>query len=136
MDLKTRQVSTLPKSEGLYSPVPSPDGRYIVANRAGPETLRLFDVFARTWSEFSKIPVNCPTWSHDSKYIYLDSYEREPSLSRIRVSDAKLELIMTLKGVRRTGLGSEWSGLTPDDSPLILRDIGSQEIYALDWDAP
>jgi hypothetical protein len=26
--------------------------------------------------------------------------------------------------------------LAPDDSPILLRDIGSQEIYALDWDAP
>jgi hypothetical protein len=25
-----------------------------------------------------------------------------------------------------------WSGVGPDDSPLVLRDIGAQEIYALD----
>ena len=24
----------------------------------------------------------------------------------------------------------------PDDSPLLLRDTGAQEIYALDWQAP
>ena len=27
-----------------------------------------------------------------------------------------------------------WGGLTPDDSPLVSRDISSQEIYALDWE--
>jgi len=26
--------------------------------------------------------------------------------------------------------------LAPDDSPLVLRDIGTQEIYAFDWQAP
>jgi hypothetical protein len=26
--------------------------------------------------------------------------------------------------------------VAPDDSPLVLRDIGTQEIYALDWAAP
>jgi len=26
--------------------------------------------------------------------------------------------------------------LTLDDSPLVLRDVGTQEIYALDWQAP
>jgi len=27
-------------------------------------------------------------------------------------------------------------GLAPDGSPLPLRDIGSQEVYALDFEAP
>jgi len=29
-----------------------------------------------------------------------------------------------------------WSGLAPDDSPLVLRDTSVQEIYALEWEAP
>jgi len=29
-----------------------------------------------------------------------------------------------------------WSGVTPDGAPLLLRDIGSQEVYALDLEAP
>jgi hypothetical protein len=29
-----------------------------------------------------------------------------------------------------------WSGLTPDDSPLFLRDNSAREIYALDVDFP
>jgi hypothetical protein len=29
-----------------------------------------------------------------------------------------------------------WMGLTPDGSPLLTRDIGSQEVYALDFEAP
>ena len=42
-----------------------------------------------------------------------------------------------LKDLRlvQTHLGS-WFGLAPDDSPLVLRDIGIQDIYALDWKAP
>ena len=27
-------------------------------------------------------------------------------------------------------------GMTRDDSPLVLRDTGTQEIYSLDWQAP
>jgi len=26
--------------------------------------------------------------------------------------------------------------MAPDDSPLLLRDTGTQEIYTLDWEAP
>ena len=30
----------------------------------------------------------------------------------------------------------QWSGFAPDGSPLVLRDTGTQEIYALDVDLP
>ena len=26
--------------------------------------------------------------------------------------------------------------LAPDDSPLLLRDAGTQDVYALDWEEP
>lgn len=29
-----------------------------------------------------------------------------------------------------------WIGLALDDSPLALRDISTEEIYALDWQLP
>jgi len=32
--------------------------------------------------------------------------------------------------------GSCWVGLAPDDSPLLPPDAGTQDLYALDWDAP
>jgi hypothetical protein len=56
----------------------------------------------------------------------------------VRLADRKLERVVSLKGFRRAmgtnGVGF-WSGLTPDDSPLVMRNIGSQEVYALDWEA-
>ena len=48
LDVKTRQVSTISGSEGLYSPRWSPDGRYIAALRVGPEILVIFDVTPRS----------------------------------------------------------------------------------------
>jgi serine/threonine protein kinase/Tol biopolymer transport system component len=143
MDLRTHQLSILPDSEGLYSPRASPDGRYIAALRAGPEILLVFDLVARTWIELVPKPsVNFPNWSRDSRYIYFDSFGTDSGLYRVRVSDRKLERLASFKGFRRTatlagGWSSiGWSGLAPDDSPLVVRDTGTQEIYALDWEAP
>jgi hypothetical protein len=70
--------------------------------------------------------------------LYFDAVVPEdPALFRIRVSDHKLERLLSLKGVRRFwGEAFEWSGLAPDDSFLLVRDVSSQEIYALDWQAP
>ena len=133
MDLKTRQVSTLPGSDGLYSPRWSPDGRTIAALRAGPETLQVFDLVTRKWTELGRILVGYPSWSRDSKYVYFDSPQGEPGFYRVRVADHKLERLFSLKNVR---LADVWTGLAPDDSPLVLRDVGTQEIYALDWEAP
>ncbi len=58
------------------------------------------------------------------------------ALSRVGISDRKLERLVSLKGFRRTGNFGPWFGLTSDDSPLLVRDVGTDEIYALDWDAP
>jgi hypothetical protein len=76
--------------------------------------------------------------SHDGKYIYFDSnYTEDANLYRVPISDHKLERVVSLKAIRRYSeeMGS-WTELDPDDSPLLVRDISNQEIYALDWQAP
>ena len=44
--------------------------------------------------------------------------------------------MVDLKNFRTGGYFGFWLGFAPDDSPLLLRDTGTQEIYALDWEAP
>ncbi len=135
LDLKTRAITTVAGSEGLYSPRWSPDGRYIAALRAGPETLMIFDFSTQKWIQLEKLVVGYPNWSGDSKYIYFDSQGEDRAFYRVRISDHKLERLASLKGLRLTGRFG-WTGLAPDDSPLVLRDVGTQEIYAFDWEAP
>ena len=99
----------------------------------------LFDFQARKWTEAAKTVVNSPAWSRDSNYIYFDNYpiQEERALLRLRLSDHKIEPVLSLKNIRRAaGYPGVWSGIDPDGSPLIVRDIGSQEIYALDWQLP
>ena len=49
----------------------------------------------------------------------------------------KLETVASLKNLRRVIMGTgAWLGLTPDGSPLLMRDTGTQEVYALDFEAP
>jgi len=52
---------------------------------------------------------------------------------RIRVSDGRTEAVAGLTGVRQTGFrNAVRTGLTPDNDPLILRDVGTEELYSLD----
>jgi hypothetical protein len=55
----------------------------------------------------------------------------------VRITDGKLERIFSMKGFQAVGGAfGNWSGLAPDESPLLVRDASIQEIYALDWDTP
>ena len=137
LDLKTRQISTVPGSEGLYSPRWSPDGRYIAALRVASEILLMLDLRTKQWTELTKIAVDFPIWSRDSKYIYFDSAENAPNLYRVRIVDKRLEKVASLRGIRLAPtFGGLLNGLASDDSPLVLRDVGNREIFALDVELP
>jgi len=136
VDLRTRKPVKLTGSEGLFGPRWSPDGRYIVANREDLQASMLFDVRTKTWTELAK-SAGYSNWSRDGRYVYFVTFGRQTSLSRVRVTDHRLEEVVSLKDFRQTGwAGATWTGPALDDSPLMLRDIGTQEIYALDWQAP
>jgi Tol biopolymer transport system component len=144
LDLSTQQVSLLPGSEGLGSPKWSPDGRYLACQQfdwlftGSSEKLMLFDFAARKWAGLADVRTEWPTWSRDGKYLYFVIRSAGDTAEfRVRVSDHKLERIVDLKDLHQAwGPFGPWSGLAPDDSPLAMRDVGTQDIYALDLQLP
>jgi Tol biopolymer transport system component len=138
LDLKTRNVSKLPDSDGLYSPRWSPDGRYIAAIPLDSLKIMLFDLTTKKWSEIASLFVAYPTWSRDARYLYFDGIlENQEGYFRVRISDGKLERLFSLKGFQAAGGAfGNWSGLGPDETPLLVRDVSIQEIYAFDWEIP
>jgi len=133
LDVSTHEISSVPGSTGLYSARWSPDGRYILAMNSVGNELRLFDFQTQKWQELASMNMAFPMWSKNSDYIYFLHEENEPSVMRVRISDHKVERIVDLKNFRQAGFYNVWLGLAPDDSPLLLRDTGTQEIYSLDW---
>ena len=140
LDLRTRQVATLPGSDGLWSPRLSPDGHYVVSLSRDSNRLMLLDMTTHRTAELaSGAFVGWPEWSHDSKSVVFEFRKRRDtsnSIFRVRIGDRKLEEILSLKGLHLAGNFGDWSGLAPDDSPLMLLQAASQEIYALDLEAP
>jgi Tol biopolymer transport system component len=136
LDVKTHEISTLAGSEGLFSPRWSPDGRYIVAVPPKRGILTLFDFSSKRWEEITTLTAAFPNWSKTGDYIYFLHEGDQPSVTRVRIRDRKLERVADLKDFPQAGYIGYWLGLAPNDSPLLLRDMGTQEIYALDWEAP
>ena len=140
LDLRAHQVSILPGSEGLWAPRVSPDGRYVVSLNRNATRLMLLDLTTHRTAELANgAHVGWPEWSHDSKSVVFWFASRDSGMGifRVRIGDRKPEEVLSLKDVRLAwSLFGDWHGLAPDDSPLILRDVATQEVYALDVDFP
>jgi eukaryotic-like serine/threonine-protein kinase len=136
LDLASRQVSSLPGSQGFYSPRWSPDGRYISAFSPDSKTLLLFDVQTQKWSNLATGSLSWLNWSHGGQYVYVLDFKGKNAVVRIRVSDHQIEQVVDLKDLVTAGRYGGCLALAPDDSPLLLRDTGSQDVYSVDWQTP
>lgn len=136
LDLTTRQVSNLAGSQGLFSPRWSPDGRYLAALAVDTNSLHLFDFQTEKWTELVKGTAGgFPNWSKNGQYLYVFG-DNGASVIRVRISDRSVERVADLKAFAPAGLVGRSLALAPDDSLLLLRDAGTQDVYALDWKAP
>jgi Tol biopolymer transport system component/DNA-binding winged helix-turn-helix (wHTH) protein len=151
MDLRSRRISDLPESDGLFSPRWSPDGRFILGLTASmmptpqgsipsqqrPIKLMLFDVSRRKWKECSRaLYMSYPAFSKNGEYVYFS--DSTAIFSRVRLAGGNIEPVarIDVAGQMKTDAFWYWTGLTPDDSPIYLRDASTREIYALDVDLP
>jgi Tol biopolymer transport system component len=135
LQMKTGQITTLPGSQGLYSPRWSPDGRYIAALPFDESGIKLFDLNAQKWSMLVKGLAGYPCWSHDGRFIYFLRMS-ENVIDRVTVPEGKIEQVASFKGFQITGFYTFWLALTPDDSPLVLKDAGTQEVVSMAWLEP
>jgi Tol biopolymer transport system component len=135
LDVATRKLSDVPGSQGLYSPRWSPDGRYISAFSGDSKTLLLFDSQTQKWNELATGSFSWLNWSHDGQYVYVLDFLGKSAVVRIRISDHKAEQIADVKALTSTGRYGTALALAPDDSPLLLHDNGSQDVYSVDWEA-
>jgi Tol biopolymer transport system component/predicted Ser/Thr protein kinase len=141
IDLVTHQVSPIPGSDNLFSPRWSPDGRYLAALNLDSSKLVLFDFQTQKWSDWLSEPgvVGYLNWSPDGSYLYYDStFTDHPTFRRVKVGQTHSELLVDLKGLPRysTAPAFGWTGIAPDGSALFVRDLSTDEIYALDLDLP
>jgi serine/threonine protein kinase len=132
-DLHTRETRVLPSSEGKAGGIwVGQDG--LIAEGEENTKFLYFDFKSQKWSEL--LSGNFVNWSVslDGKFLYFTTGGAEPQVKRVRLSEGKVEPISSLTGLRRVVDAVEQGtqiGVAPDGSPVFTRDIGTQEIYAL-----
>jgi hypothetical protein len=132
-DLRTKELRVVPSSEGKGGGIwVGQDG--LIAGGEAFTKLLYFDFKSQKWSEL--LSGNFVTWSAslDGKYLYFTTGGAEPQAKRIRLSEGKVETIANLSGLRRVVdaiEGIPQIATAPDSSIVFTRDIGTQEIYAL-----
>ena len=134
LDLATGQSRAVPGSQHMFSARWSPNGRYLVAQSDDFQKLFLYDFETGLWSQLKSAEAGSdwPVWSHDGRYLYV---MRGSSVYRLRIPDGRAEIVVDLTPMDMTNPtfpGIPWFGLTSDDRVVILRDRGSDELYALD----
>jgi WD40 repeat protein len=137
LDLNSKQVSTFPGSENLYSPRLSPDGKHLATLSSDNKKLLVFDFQTQKWTDWVSEPdaaISFPSWSRDGQYVYYNSIAKDPGYRRIKVGQTQSELFVDLKDLHRFGAG--WSGLTPGGAALFVRDVSADEIYSLEVELP
>jgi eukaryotic-like serine/threonine-protein kinase len=140
LDLSSHQISVLGHTESLFSPRWSPDGQHVLAMTDNSKKLVLYDLKTKKWSDWidEAGAIAFPTWSRDGHYVYYDRVStNEPTFRRARVGENHSELLIDLKDLQRyfSAIGP-WSGVTPDGSALFVRNLSTDEIYALVLDLP
>ena len=133
LELATRKTVTVPhRPEGFWSVRWSPDGRYIAGLPFKMDHLTIFDLKTQRWKDLLQNgPNGFPNWSKDGRFIYFLRTADDRGIYRVVLSSGDEERIADLKDFRYTGWYGNWMGLDPEDAPLLLRDVGTDEIYAL-----
>ena len=132
LDLKTGVVSSLPGSDGLFDPQCSPDGHFIAGRMGFRYNLMLYDVTRRKQTEIFDEYILWPAWSRDGQSLLFGIMHPEPAWYRFRLSDHKVESVVSLKKIAT----DSWFAPALKNTLITSRFTGTKEIYALDWEAP
>ena len=140
VDVPSRRVSKWPGTDRLFFHKCSRQGAVLAFDRPTQgQTIFTAKVAwdeKGGWESLGLFFLGYPTWSTDGRSIIgMDGPSRK--IVRFSLATRRFETVADLRDVRLAPTnGAQWMGLAADDSPLVLQDRSTSDIYALDWEAP
>ncbi len=136
VDLSSGAEHIVPGSAGLCCSNWTVDGAAIYAIGENPHRLMRYDTKQRVWQEIYRGRFSVYDVTADGRWLYFDNAsEKDPAIYRIAADGGNPERVAALIGIPRVdelASGGAWFRVDPDGSPLLLRDVGSQQLFALD----
>jgi Tol biopolymer transport system component len=139
MEVASKKQTSIPVPGGFWGARWMGEDKLVAAAelRTG---FKILDLNTHNWSDWAiqPSPNAISRWgvSPDHQYLYYATSGTDPQLMRVRIGENRAEPVVSLKDfhfamfVQFNG-ADEWISFAPDGSPLLTRDKGSQEIYAL-----
>lgn len=133
LDVRTGHITTMPGSDGLYSPRWSPDGRYIAALSLNGRKVELFNFKESKWTELPLSSGADPHWSADSRSLFVHEFTNPlQPIVRVSVPELKIEETLPLfKPGDHSGVEFTFSGVTPTGDMLVRARNNMADLYAL-----
>jgi serine/threonine protein kinase len=133
IDLRDGSISDIPDSQGTLGPWFAAQDSLIATTNDQSRFAR-YDFKTRKWSEILTSSEKFVNWevSPDLKYFIYSTGGNNPTAFRMRLPDGKPETLVGFKHFRVLNDDTGPSmAVAPDDSILVTRDIGTQEVYAI-----
>jgi hypothetical protein len=114
-----------------------PDGRYIAALSFDSQRMVLFQFATGTWADLVSSRTASVAGRAGPRTVGSCPTKKVPRYGASESADRQTETVANTKNLDRVyGFVGSWIGFTPDKSPMVLLDVGTHDIHALDWDAP
>jgi hypothetical protein len=131
LHLTTGKVSVVPSSNGLVGGLWVTQDALVAATQ-DTSKLVTFDFRTQKWTDLFIGTVINWNVSPDRNYLYFTTGGPDPKAFRIRFADHRVDAITSTKDIHQVvnAYGTQIN-VAPDGSPVFTRDIGSEEVYAL-----
>jgi len=140
VDLKSRQVSTVPGTDGMNYGQISPDGRTMIAVDYASRNLLLYSTAEKKSRAVAQM-ADYPRWSRDGKYVYFNNVYfsakgRTGGVCRWNAATNGVETLLKYPDFLLAGAYGVSFGVTPDGSILLVKDVSNRDLYAVDLELP
>jgi Tol biopolymer transport system component len=134
VNLETGAVEAVPGSDSIWATVWSPDGKWLAGMaQNGPASHPVVYSFAtRRWTQLAEKETGAFHWSKDSRFLSGLTIGPVTEIVRIEIATRKMETVRAITDFNLTGVLDPSASWTPEDEPIVQKNVSSSQIYRIE----